>query len=108
MKQIFYGEIDLDNLGAVTRQQNSLVKTYTDKNGVVHHTVKVAILQRDQPDKGGNTAAIKIYCKPDEQVEALKQKYWVGSLKESTPREPQQSVNQPAQQSGNDEPLLPY
>lgn len=87
MQSIYYGQLDLDCVLAIARNQKELVKTYKDKNDQEHHVLNISVLKKDEPDKFGNVASIKIDCNKDERREDLKHKYWCGSLKESTPRE---------------------
>lgn len=93
MKQQMYGQIDLTKIGNIVKNHPELVKHIQFKDGE-HKLLNISILAKDEPDKYGNTSVVKASCKKDDERQGVN--YFLGDLKNSTPREQvqTQSFNQ--------------
>ena len=100
MKQIFYGQLDLTKLGQIARSHSELIKEVQFKDGM-HKLININVFGKDEPDKFGNTAAIKASCKKANEKQGLN--YFVGDLK------PSEQNTQQAQQkvTHRDDPINP-
>lgn len=96
MNSKYYGQIDLTKLGRIVKQHPELVKKVDFKDGE-HKLFNISILESDQPDNYGNIGTVRVDCKRDEQKQGLS--YFVGNLKESTPR-PQNNFDTPVEPLG--------
>lgn len=80
-KNAYYGSIDLTVLSQIAKQQESLVRKKTLKDGKEHKFINISILLDEKEDEFGNIAAIRVDCKQADQIAGLK--YFAGNLKKS-------------------------
>lgn len=104
MKQEYYGDIDLTKLGQIVRKHNALVRKVQFKDGE-HMLLKIGVFLKENADRFGNTATMKITCKRDEELEGVP--YYVGDLKPASPREEKPKPIE-EQQPTSDNPDLPF
>ena len=101
MKQLFYGQLDLNKLYKIAKEHPEITKKANFKDG--EHTLIYISLFEKEADKFGNTACLKASVNKDAQREGIN--YFIGDLKESKPREAQPREAQPRQSFDN--PLPP-
>ena len=68
----YYGQLDLTKAGIIARRHPELVKKVKFSDGIEHMLLNVSIFDLQKPDKNGNTVTLKVRCKKEDQVEALK------------------------------------
>lgn len=105
-----FGQLDLTKLGDIAKQQPSLIKKVTFKDGREHKLLNIGIVDL-RSDNHGYNKAVRANCKQDEQINGLN--YFIGTLKESdnsNTRPQPQDQNMPAQAPANqdDDNDLPF
>lgn len=106
----YYGMLDLTKLGEIVRKDPQAVKMVTFKDGSVHKMVDLAVNAKQQPDKFGNVAYVKVSVRQSDQKQGVN--YYLGDLKQSKfsnqngPQ--QQSPTHQAQKSEENSDDLPF
>jgi len=89
-----YGQINLDKIGEIIKSQPDIVKTVTFKDGTRARMLDINVFTTKNPDKFGNTIAIKARCAKDKVRKDVN--YYFGNMKESEEKQPQPSVQSTA------------
>lgn len=81
----YYGSIDLAQLGEIVRQQPSLVKVVTTKDGRTRKFIDVYFNPRKEASQYGHTHYLKVGVKKAEEKDNLR--YYIGDFKPVEPNE---------------------
>ena len=97
-----YGQINLDKIGEIIKSQPDIVKTVTFKDGTTARMLDINVFTTKNPDRFGNTIAIKARCAKDKVRKDVN--YYFGNMKESEEKEKSQPTAQPTAQPPEPDP----
>ena len=76
-----YGQINIDKLGEILKAQPDLIKVVEFKDGTKARMVNFSVFSTKEPDKFGNTIAVKVNCPKDKVRQDVN--YYFGKMKEA-------------------------